>query len=398
MNLYLKVSLPDKKKSAGAVRPVRLVALDSSQLGDLARDRSSADAGRRLHAKRFQRALIGEAAVPLLCFHHLEELMQHEDDRVVRRRLDYLCSLPALAWIVPADGQPGIGTIVDILAAEARIALDHPTFDAQGVVAAARRSLIRFGSGERAMEPIEEIWPTLAGLARTRTAKSREIVAITSGNIPSVRDIRVSQLVAGSLRNPLEAQRLTAAMERSLADDIASRGDRRIGDAGGVAAAFFDRVRGEARSLYAPSSNPITEDLHRRGIRPEDLEGDPTVGDLIDLIEFRSKLDVIKQACGLDCTALSERGAMRRLPAWTIENGLRRHGQRRPRNAGGDLTDRQLACLAPYADLTFVDKRTAEDVRRVCAADPSQTPLLQGVRKVAPYGKVAEVLKRIGEP
>lgn len=385
------------KSTEGSVRPMRLVAFDSSQLGDLARDAFSTDARRRHHVQRFQHALIGASTIPLLCYHHLEELMQHEDDRVVRRRLDYLRSLPALAWIVPTDGRPGMGTIVDILAAEARAALQQSTSDAQGVVAAAKCSLIQITSGERAMEPIQEIWPMLAALARMRTAKSREIVAITSGNIPRPPNIRVSQLTAGSLRDPLEAQRLTAAMERNLADDIAHRADRRIRNPGGVAEAFFERVRGEARALYAPSSNPILEDLRRRGVRPEDLEGDPTIGELIDLMEFRSKLDVLSEACGLDCAVISERGAMRRLPAWMIENGLRRHGQRRPRNAGGDLTDRQLACLSPYADLTFVDKRTAEDVRRVCDADPLLMPLLQGVRKVVPYSKVAGALKEISE-
>lgn len=393
-SVYSELSLRNETSSADpGVRPIRLVALDSSQLGDLARDWFSPDPGRRGHAKRIHNALTAEAAIPLLCFHHLEELLQHENDAVVARRISFLRSLPAVAWVKTADGTPGLGTIVDILCAEARSALSDLSLNAKAVTEAAKRSLIKIGSGTEALAPYDAIWPALVMLARSRAPKSREIVAITSGNIPVPPDLRVSQLTPRLLRNPLEAQRLTLTMQESLAHDIAARGDRRIPDPHGVAEGFFERVRGEARFLYAPSSNPILEDLERRGIDSEDLAGDPTVNELIELIEYRAKLEVVTEACGLDCTGLRPRAAMRRLPTWMIEHGLRVYGQRRLRNAGGDLTDRQLACLAPYAKVVFVDKRTTEDVRRARAADGDLERLLQSIAKAGPYAKVAGVLR-----
>lgn len=384
----MEISSPDP-----SVRPVRLVALDSSQLGDLARDWFSPDPSRRLHARRFHNALTAQAAVPFLCFHHVEELLQHENDAVVTRRLSFLRSLPSLAWVRPADGRPGIGTIVDLLAWEALFARGLPTQGAERVSAAAKPSLVNFGSGAEAMASLETLWPVLAALARERAVRSREIVAITAGAIPAAPDVRVSQLSAGSLLNPLEAQRSTVEMQERLANDIASRGDRRIGDPSSVAEGFFERVRGEALSLYAPSSNPIIEDLRRRGIEGNDLAGDPTIGELIELMEYRGKREVVTEAFGLDCSMLRSRAAMRRLPTWMIERGLRTFGQRRMRNAGGDLTDRHLASLAPYADLVFVDKRTAEDVRRARAADRELMPLLSSVAKAGPYRKVISALE-----
>jgi hypothetical protein len=380
-------------KSPSDIRRLRLVALDSSQLGDLARDACSPDRARRQHAQRFCNALTAEAAVPLLCFHHIEELLQHENDGVVARRLSFLRSLPAVAWIVSADGTPGLGTIVDILAAEARAALANPALDAEGVRATARAKLIKVGSGEEAIASVEGFWPVLAAVARARAGKSREIVAITGGEIPAAPDVRVSQLTAGSLRDPMEAQRFTLEAQERLAADIAVRGDRRIADAGSVSGRFWDRVRSEAAGLYAPSANPIIDDLRRRGIDAEDLADDPTVGEVIELIEYRAKLEVVTEACGLDCSGLRSRASMHRIPAWRTECGLRAHGQRRPRNAGGDLTDRHLVCLAPHADLTFVDRRTAEDVRRLRGADSGLAPMLDGVVKVGPYGKVAALLR-----
>jgi hypothetical protein len=243
------------------------------------------------------------------------------------------------------------------------------------------------------MDPFEALWPMLAFLARERAATSREIVAITAGAIPSAPNVPVSQLIAGSLRNPLEAQRSTVEMQERLASDIASRGDSRIDNPSSVAEGFFERVRGEAHSLYAPSSNPIIEDLRRRGIDDDDLAGDPTIPELIELIEYRGKLEVVADAFGLNCSMLRSRASMRRLPAWMIERGLRTFGQQRMRNAGGDLTDRHLACLAPYADLVFVDKRTAEDVRRARAGDAELAPLLSNVARGGPYRKVIAALE-----
>lgn len=382
-------------KSRSDIRRLRLVALDSSQLGDLARDSLSPEQGRRQHARRFQNALTAEAAVPLLCYHHFEELLQHENDAVVARRLSFLRTLPAVAWVRPADGRVGLGTIVDILSAEVRAALADPSLDAEGIRAATRDRLIKVGSGAEAIAPIEAFWRILAEVARKRAGRSREIVAITGGDIPAAPELRVSQLTAGTLRDPLEAQRFTVAAQERLAADISARGDRRIADPGGVAEGFWERVRGEALGLYAPFSNPILADLRRRGIGEDDLAGDPTVGELIELMEYRGKLEVVTEACGLDCTGLRSRSAMHRLPTWRIERGLRVHGQRRPRNAGGDLTDRHLVCLAPYADIVFVDRRTAEDVRRLRAADGDLSPMLQAVMKVGPYGKVAAAVRAL---
>ena len=43
-----------------------------------------------------------------------------------------------------------------------------------------------------------------------------------------------------------------------------------------------------------------------------------------------------------------------------IEECMRAHAQDQPERKGSDLNDTHLLCLAPYADVTYVDKRTLE--------------------------------------
>jgi hypothetical protein len=50
-----------------------------------------------------------------------------------------------------------------------------------------------------------------------------------------------------------------------------------------------------------------------------------------------------------------------------------------PKREGGELTDTALACLAAYADVTLVDKRTWEGVRRLRVAEFDQTPSVVGL-------------------
>ncbi|MET4387524.1 hypothetical protein ABIB73_003279 [Bradyrhizobium sp. F1.4.3] len=65
----------------------RFIALDSSHLGDIARDRASMNSERRCAAEKFQRAFDASNNVLLLSWHHIQELLSHRDDQVVVERV-----------------------------------------------------------------------------------------------------------------------------------------------------------------------------------------------------------------------------------------------------------------------------------------------------------------------
>jgi hypothetical protein len=108
----------------------RFIALDSSHVGDIARDRASMDVERKRAAQNFQRAFDASNNILLLSWHHIEELLSYQDERVVVECVAYLRSLPLVASVRSVRGDDIIGGIIDVLAFEVRAAFNAPAMDA----------------------------------------------------------------------------------------------------------------------------------------------------------------------------------------------------------------------------------------------------------------------------
>jgi hypothetical protein len=87
---------------------------------------------------------------------------------------------------------------------------------------------------------------------------------------------------------------------------------------------------------------------------------------------------------------LKTRVDMDRIPSWVISHGLHTYRQDLPTWEGGELVDSYLASLSPYADLTYVDKRTKENFNR---ASGRSLPFRRLVRRVEKCGSYLDVLK-----
>lgn len=220
-------------------------------------------------------------------------------------------------------------------------------------------------------------------------------MAITRGKgIPDLSKIRISDLAQRPMRSAGEREKVLAAMAGMLAADIATRGDRRIANVGEVANDFYTWVRREVAGLPIEGKNPIVADLLRRGARPEDFGPDTTIGHINRILEFRAKVQTAEQAVGFDLSSVQNLSDMDRIPSWLMESGLAVHGQPRPRNSGSDLNDRYLACLAYYANLTYVDGRTYEDLRLLRKQSPAVAALMGRVERRTTYAKAARHLTR----
>ncbi|GLK85238.1 hypothetical protein GCM10017653_33080 [Ancylobacter defluvii] len=98
----------------------RYLALDSSHLGDWVRDYVSQRSEDRAAAAAFESWLERSGYVLLICFHHIEELLNHNDENTALSRLRFISRRKLIAWIKSPDNS--IGGIVTILAEEIRAA------------------------------------------------------------------------------------------------------------------------------------------------------------------------------------------------------------------------------------------------------------------------------------
>ena len=68
----------------------RLLVLDTSQLSSLIRDAYSADRIARQRAVTFEGRLADAGILMLIFSHHIDELLQHQNDATAARRMDYI--------------------------------------------------------------------------------------------------------------------------------------------------------------------------------------------------------------------------------------------------------------------------------------------------------------------
>lgn len=374
-----------------AIRTPRFVAFDSSHLGAWARDWSSNDPAQRAQSERLEALLIETGWVPLICWHHVEELLNHSA-AVVEARVDFLCSLPVVGWVDHRGGEDFPGGIIDIVGAELQAVLVAPGQTASDVRDAARASILRVGSGCEAFGGFRSIWRDLLPHLREHADGARRNVAITRAKFNDTAKVKIVDLLKGRFRDAAGQSEAIATSTTRLAAEVRTRGDRRIADADAVATDFFRRVTDTAAAFPDDAHRFIIAGLIAKNIEPGDVGPETTLGDLDDIGIFRGQLKVVAEALDLPWAAIKGRVQPDQFPSWVIGQALRRFGHDVPERKGSDINDGYLLALAAYADLTLVDKRALENVRRAKAGSAEFADLIGTVTRAGAYSDMTAAM------
>ncbi len=373
------------------IKPV-YVALDSSQLGNWARDRDSTDDAIRAAALDFETEFLQSGFILVVTFHHIDELLAHSD-AAVRTRLALLKTLPLVAWPhLPASSMLP-GGISDIMAAEIEAAVHKDT--AEAVRDQVAQSIFKVGTGEEALSFFDRHWKALQPHFRARAEQDRDMVALTRSAIAQGPDITVRDLKRARFGTPEAIAKRMAEMGADLALEVRERGDRRIENPDAVAAGFVSRINAMASTLTGSVADHARRALALQHVDLDELGQDAKFTDLTALGLFRQKLRGVAEEDlrHIPWSIILERATPDRLPYALLERGLRDHGQDLPERKGSEVYDRYLATLAFYTDLTYVDRRTQEDLRRARQAIPELNRLLRQTEKVSGWPKVkADIL------
>lgn len=83
-------------------------------------------------------------------------------------------------------------------------------------------------------------------------------------------------------------------------------------------------------------------------------------------------------------------------PLWNLRpDAIRQHSREPSRRKGSDLNDMHLLCLASYAAVTYVDKRTMENVRRAGSKVPALIKQIGAVLKARHYTEILDDIARL---
>lgn len=371
----------------------RLIALDSSHLGGLAAGMRSRDERRREAAIAFMNLFSASGGVILLCWHHFEELLRYRDEAAVAERIAFIRSLPVVAWIASAGTGNAPGAITDILTFEAIEAFKAPDIDTTAIRNRVAPSLFRYGTGREAIQPFVDHFGELQAAFWQSEERSRAIVAIAGSDYMDVGKTKVMDWRNGRWRSKEDAERRLASMGARLTEDIQKHGDKRIDDPAYVVAQFLEdvRLRAEAaqtQGIQAREAVMLAEDVDWSDIEPE-----TTLDEMGNLASFRRRLRLVNGKLGFSWADFKRRVGERRVPSGLVQWALRRYAQELPERKGSELIDRYLACLAPYADITYVDKRTHENINRARRNSPEFAAVIGRVEKASGYEEIGSDLK-----
>ncbi|KQZ22436.1 hypothetical protein ASD50_21255 [Mesorhizobium sp. Root552] len=370
----------------------RYISLDTSHIAQWIRDATSARAEDRQAAATFDRWLEESGSIPVISLHHIEELCSHNDTGLVRTRLRFLGTRKLVAWIGDGTADSGPAGIVTILREEVRAGYEAPAASLTEVRQKAARHLFRVGSGEDMLGPDPDIWLALGEVFAARTADARKMVALTRTDVIDIRDTPIRHLINGRRREGESLRRSLNLIRGTYATDIEKHGDRRIEDPYAVAGEFMQQVEAMAAALPRSPKELVLGALAQQGVEPDDIQLDSTVGEILDLGEFLQRVRLVAQDMQLPWREVKRRVRMGRIPSELITGGLRRHAQKLPERKGSDLNDTYLACLAAYADATFVDKRTRETFRRARSKDAAFDAVCKRVEVASSYRDIPKIL------
>lgn len=368
----------------------RFIVLDSAHLNQWADAKASRHAGRAAEARQWEYWLERSGYVVLLCLHHISEMASHVED-IAARRLHFLYDLPFVAWIgVPPDRAPG--TVVTVLGQEILAALDNPDASWSEVRVRAKPRLIQVGAGSEMLGAAPRAWLALRSEFAAQADRDRKVVAFTRVKTIDLAEKPISDLLNGRLRRDADLARHLDLMAGTYAVNIAQRGDRRIDDPGALAAEFIQRVERMAAPMPASAAELVLRVLAEQGVGADDFGPESTVGEILALCLFRTQVQLAAEAVGVTDPHALRRIRPDQIPSWFIAQALERHVPDVPSREGGELNDTHLACLAAYADVTLVDKRTWEGVRRLRQKNPEVASLLGRIERAAGLHEIIEVL------
>lgn len=373
--------------------PERLVVLDTAHLAGLISDAISNSRERRRSAQRFIADLLERRWLPLLSWHHLEELLQHRDEALVDARVRYLREFPRAAWVRPFDDRAGPGSILEVFRAEVAAAVAYPGARPAQVRDRARQHVIVIGAGDDAIPEHFRDWRLLRPALAAQQAKARRVAAISRWRAHDIDDKPIGAWFGQPARAPDDVSRRLIRMREALEAEISVRGDKRIADPRAMAEEFMREVADDGYAVAGgPQPAPAVQLLVNAGLDPDDIDPSATFRQTMDLLMFHRRLRLVAESFELPWSELKRRALRNNLPSVRLEDAMRLYAQDQQERKGSELNDTHLLCLSPYADLTCVDKRTLESLRRARTKCPDLDQLLGKVARAPTYAAVVPIL------
>lgn len=368
----------------------KFIAIDSSMLGKWAADANSSEPDARKMAGNVFDHILSENWIPVISWHHVEELIRYPDDAVVENRMNFLLTFPYVAWIWTANGSDLIGSVGDVQAAEIQIHLSAKYDSIKKRCLATRNLLLRFG------KPSEistlSLWRNLRQYAIDMGKNQQEIASICHSKSDVDNDTPLSALKGKMTLSYEDAKQACQEEATKMTQELIDRGDKRLSKHDAVAQDFSDQIfpliTGESK--HGRSAFEVL--FEQLGYKSNEFPRDITIGEFQDAVVRRKQLEISIQLLGLKIETVWPKLQNYQLPSEKIISEIRRSRKNATRASGSDLNDDYLASMMPYLDAVVVDKRTYEYLMQAKKRNPQIAELIDSMVKVRTYNQLPSVL------
>lgn len=369
----------------------RLIALDSSIIGNVARDYYHSNQQSRNKAIIFLDYLYSQNLIPLVVWHHIEELLQHKDDKVICDRMRFIRNLPMIAWF-DSINQPGmIGSIMDIQAIELSWLISNPSTSLKEIIQQTKNKLLRFGTGKDLIPMCDEkTWEQIREALLPIQERRREIASISHAIIGDKKPISSSNW---QLRRPEEAMKALEMLQHNLESDLINRGDKKLSEQKLVAQRFIRGIYEHGVQFYQNKGKAQEIFLKSFSINPEEISGKATMEDIGYAAIFKAKLKILSKMLDVDYNTLKIIKE-NHCPSWLIWKEVDKTLKSSCRTSGSDITDKYLSVLSLYADFIVVDKRLHEAFRQIVRQNMALRKIINNIIRLSDYRKISVAIKQ----
>ncbi len=370
----------------------KFIAIDSSVLGKWAADAHSNDPGARKMAGNVLGHILSENWIPVICWHHIEELIRHPDEAIAEDRMKFLFALPHVAWIWTANGSDFIGSMVDVQAAEIQVHFSAEYDSVKKRCLATRNLLLHFGKLSEI--PTISLWRNLRPFAIGMGKEQQKIASIRHSKSNVNNDTPLSVLKDKRTLSYEEAKQACQEDMPKHTQEIVERGDKRLSkhEAEAVTQVFSDKVLSHFSEKKESGRSAYEAFFEQFGHKSNEFPEDVTIGEFKYAADRRKKLGTAIQLLGLEIESVWPKLENYRLPSEEVISAIRNSRKNAIRASGSDLNDDYLASLMPYLDAVVVDKRTYEYLMQAKKRSPQISMFIGSMVKVSSYNQLPSVL------
>lgn len=369
----------------------RLISIDTSVFGDLAKDYYCQDIKRSNKAKRVKDYIINSGLIPFFSLHHFQEHLQHKNDDLLKKRFSLIREFPVVSWIKSKNNSFFTGSVIDIFASEIRLILDGIK-SKNDIILKTKDHLFQYGSGSGLLDNFEDELLFLREFDYFDTQKQKSIDSLIHIMDPNISKIKLSDIQDLEFRTPEDVRKNLDVHRQKIKLELIKRGDKKLKDVNVLSNQFIREVEKFGLELNQNSSATLIEKvLSVYGLTRTNIDENTTIGDLGALAVYKTQIDIISEPYDFNTDTVLKLPKSA-IPSIDVLARVEKIIRNESRAHGSNFPDKYMSVFALYVDYLIADKRINECFRQLRNKDSDIIPQSNHILKMSHYSNIEHIV------